>query len=419
VLVLMAVISAVNLLGPRFFFRANLGLTVVKVLVPVVTVCLLAAAVGLGPTGQPVRCAAHQGGGLDAVLPAVVGSGVIFAYVGFQGPLDFAGNVRRRGRGEAYRLRWAVLGTLVGATALYTLFQLGVDNTVRCGQAPHGGPYAPVAAIATALPWRAFRGVLWLDAVLSPLGAGMVFAHALTREVAALGRAHLTHRGLQTARNVALRRGGDVYWAVVAADFFVAVAVLVLTVGDWTMLVAVTGVLALVVYAFPSVTLAVLGDHAVGRSVLRRFLHGALARTSFVLIAVVLYMAGWRQLWQGTAVLAGGSVLLLGLPVLAERWPLLGRFYDAREHVTELPKWRTAPMVWVAGALVLHLGVLLALTLLDAHPVAALAGLHHRRLWFGALVALAAWVAFEFLVRFSRRYVGEVPPSLPAPARSA
>jgi amino acid transporter len=407
-LVFMAAISAVNLVAPRIFFRINSWLTVLKVVIPVLTVVLLIVA-GFdrhGPgTGEDTA-----GKGAFAAMTAVVTSGVIYAYVGFQGPLDFAGNVKQRSPGEAARLRRAVFGTIVGSMVLYIALQVVFTRFHGLSMAHMASsPYADFA-YALGLSWL---GVLLnMNAVVSPMGAGLVFAHALTREVAGFSRAHLTHRGLQTARKASLNRRYDVYWLVLVVDFFVAAIALWAMGGSWSTLVAVTGVLTLVVYAVPAVTLVSLRAHLEGYSGRRRDAHEVLARTSFALIALVLYGAGWTSLWQGMVALAVGWVLLLFLPSLARWLPAFGRIYDAKVHVTLFRDVRESPAAQAALWLLGHLVVLLSLTLLrgDA-PIG-----FDQRFLGGFLAVTTALVSFEGLVRASRRHMAGVPPMLPTPA---
>jgi amino acid transporter len=343
-------------------------------------------------------------------LAAVIGSGVIYAYVGFQGPLDFAGNIKRRGIGEAARLRWALFGTLIGSIVLYIALQVVFSRYhAHWNDAMADSPYAQFV-LAASMWW--LMCLLRFDALVSPMGAGLVFAHALTREVAALSRAHLTHRGLQTARKASLKRRYDVYWLVLVVDFFVGAAALVAVGGKWNTLVAITGVLTLIVYAIPGVALVSLRDHLTGHSRLRRNVHEGLARLSFVLIALILYAAGWAPLWQGMVTLAVGCILLLWLPVLARQLPAFGRFYDAKEHVTLFRHWRTNSAAMAATWLIGHLAVLMLLTRWG-NPTA---GRDDHKVLVGFLVVTAALVAFEGLVRTSKRHMAEVAPMLPTSA---
>ncbi|MGW7529140.1 APC family permease [Streptomyces sp. NPDC054783] len=408
-LVFMAAISAVNLVAPRIFFRINSWLTVVKVVIPVLTVALLIAA---GFDHRSPHAGGGTGKGAGAALAAVVGSGVIFAYVGFQGPLDFAGNIKRWGRGigEAARLRRAVFGTISGAMVLYISLQVVFTKYQASYWNPAGTEPSPYAQFAYALSLWWLWWLLRIGAVISPMGAGLVFAHALTREVAALSRAHLTHRGLQTARKASLKRRYDVYWLVLVVDFFVASIALLAVGGSWSSLVAITGVLTLVVYAVPGVVLVSLRDHLTGWSPLRRGVREVLARAGFALIALILYGAGWAPLWRGMATLTVGCALLLCLPILARWLPAFGRMYDAKVHVTLFRHWRTSPAAQAALWLIGHLAVLTLLTLLGDSSVGVL-----PKLLGGFLAVAAALAAFEGLVDASRRHMAEVAPMLPTP----
>jgi amino acid transporter len=412
-LVLMAAISATNLLVPRLVRIGNSWLTVVKVMVPLLTIVLFILSGFDHPHGGAgeARHGSGGAGGFGAVLAAVVDSGVIYAYVGFQGPLDFAGNVKAEGRlTESARLRWAVYGTIVGTTVLYILLQIVFNS--RHGQWDPGRPDSPYTqfAFASSMAWLGW--CLRINSVLSPMGAGLVFTHALTREVATLSRAHLTHRGLQTMRTTTLR-GRDVYWLVLAVDFVVGVVALLAMGGRWHTLVAADGVLTLVVYAVPGVALVSLRDKLPPVSPSRNRVRRHAAWISFVLIALILYGAGWTDLWHGMAVLAAGCVLLLGLPVLARQFPTLGRFYDAREHVTRFRRLGSDPAAQAAASLLGMLALLLVCTLFgNPEPGAP----HHLAfyLWGGGVGAMAL-MTFCGMVWASKRHIGRVEPLLPPP----
>ncbi|WP_189863935.1 APC family permease, partial [Streptomyces poonensis] len=265
--VFLALIVGLNMLPPRRLIRLNFFVTVVKVVIPVLAVICLGFAAADGCTQASVQFLSERPGtpkgdevGKLETLSVVLGGGVIYAYIGFQAPLDFAGNVKRRGMGEAARLRWAVYGTLVGAFLVYTALQCVFIR--HCGrQLGEGMIESPYSRFAYVLHMTGLAWLLRLNAILSPMGSGIVFAHALTREVAALSRAHLTHRGLQTARRASFRfRGGeiDAYWLILLVNFAIGLAMLALARGHWGELVALNSVPSLVVYAMPGVVLVAL-----------------------------------------------------------------------------------------------------------------------------------------------------------------
>lgn len=426
----MALIMGLNLLPPRRLIRLNLFITVVKVVIPVLLIVFLGLAFFHGADtctspkeiwrfseqpGSPAELRDHAGH--LPLLSVVLGSGVIYAYIGFQAPLDFAGNVKRRGMGEAARLRWAVYGTLVGAFLLYTALQLVFARQCgRLGADILQSPYSQFAA-AVGMTWLAW--LIRLNAILSPMGSGIVFTHALTREVAALSRAHLTHRGLQTARRASFRFRGaeiDAYWMILLVNFAIGLAMLAVVGGNWEDLVALNSVPTMVVYAMPGVILVALKLPAFGTA--RRMVHLALAYTAFVAIAIVILEAGWDDVWQGMAAVATGSALLLGLPWLARLdLPYVGRLlrrYDARDHVTRFATPRD-PAVRPVLLFLTHLVVLLVCTKLRDH-------MDHKPTTYDLveqvtqlIAALSAAVVFPLLVRASRRYMAAVPPTLPTP----
>ena len=418
----LALIMALNLLPARRLIRLNLFVTAVKVLVPVAIVVLLGFDwfAQFDKMGECTSARAEYfAGGTDPPsegmpLHLVLGGAVIYAYIGFQAPLDSAGNIKRRGIGEAARLRWAVYGTLVGAFLLYTALQWVFGR--HCGALNENILQSPYAQFASKLGMVWLAWLIFMNAVLSPMGSGIVFAHALTREVAALSRAHLAHRGLQTARRASFRFRGaeiDAYWMILLVNFGIGLGMLAVVGGDWGQLVALNSLLTVVVYAMPGVVLVALSPPSFGRA--RRMLHVALSYAAFTAIAVVIHEAKWDNVWQGMAAVGIGSALLLGLPRLARLdLPFVGRLlrrYDARDHVSRFSA-PSDPAVRPVLLFLAHLAVLVVCTWLRD----ALEGRYHNVDWVTLPVAaLSAVVVFPLLVQACRRYMDQVPPTLPPP----
>lgn len=418
----MVLTTVVNLAGPRLFLRFNALLTAWKILIPLLIVALLifAQAHPHTPAAGHLYAGPDAGKGFASALAAVTGGGVVYAYLGFQGPMDFAGSVKRRGvMNEASRLRWAVYGTICGSIVLYTLLQIVfIRHHSEWATDMAESPYAQFAAAAS-IGWVA--PLIRVNALLSPAGSGMAFTHALTREVAALSRAHLTHRGLQTVQRAIIKPFGrrlDVYWVILIVDFVVGWLALLFVGGSWTALIAITSVLALVVYAVPGVVLASLQRSVPGQFPKSTALYRFLAEFGFVSIAVILYTAGWGVLWKGMATLAAGCCLLFGLPVLVERdLPLLGRWlrkYDAKAYVSRFRRWRNDPS---AQSAVVLLGCFALLTLATLPSISVFRTPPSYKTWGGVFVVVVADASFRRLVKLSRRYMENVPPVLPPPVR--
>jgi amino acid transporter len=421
----LLLITLVNLLRPRRFLAVNNVLTAFKIFVPLLIVILLCCAL-VWPPAHPVRFppgASPGAGTLSSALSAVVGSGVIYAYLGFQGPLDFAGNVRGGGIGEAARLRRAVYGTVLGSILLYTALQCVIIylRYHSAGAVDHAPSVYTAFAGAVVRPGWLASTVTWLinlDSVLSPAGTAMVFTYVMTREVAALSRAHLTHRGLQRRKNSVmllpagfLRKvfGGDrldVYRWILIVDFVISLIMLLLTGGHWSVLQDISTITALVVYATPSVVLASVRLREPGLFPKRR--NALMAEASFASLAVVFVVATEGVLW-GIGALAVGCLLLFGLPVVVPMAP----WYDARAHVREFGKLRTSIAAKLAAVFGGYYGVL-TLEEVARRAWPARAGLAWDIAGLAVIVATSV-IAFRWLVRLSAAYMVTNPPLLPKP----
>lgn len=427
----VVLIAAVNLLGPRWFLRINNVLTIYKILVPLLVIGLTAYAwLYHLPSSEPtlsVDTSASSRFDVVSMLTTVTSGGVIYAYLGFQGPLDFAGSVRRGGIGEAARLRRAVYATVWGSILLYVALEavvIYIRWRTGAGLSASVSPYAAFTQdIAPGGFGRTVGTLINVDSVLSPAGSALVFTYVLTREVAALSRAHLTHRGLQKSRySVITVPGGrlglrrlfgerlDVYWLILFWDCCLSAALLLLFRGNWVSLSSITSVLALVVYATPGVVLAALYRRE-GRRDARARLYQVLARAAFIAIAVVYFLADWHHLWPGLVGLTGGCVLLFGLPALfsGSRW---SRWYDAEAYVTQFSRpWRNPS---AQSAIVLY-GFFLVAALASWPNTYKLQGHPLTQLCAAIPIAVLAYFVFERLVGLSVQYMEAREPLLPKP----
>jgi amino acid transporter len=417
----LVLIAVVNLLGPRLFLVINNVLTCFKIGVPLLIIFLLCYA-HFHPPVAPVKSSSTGTTGvygLPTMLSAMISASMVYAYLGFEGPLTFAGSVKRSGVGEAARLRWAVYGTLCGSIFLYVSLQFVVIYMHQ-----YGGVRGYAEFARTVAPGWAGTLVSWLvglDTVLSPAGAGMVFTYVLTREVAALSRAHLTHRGLQkSSYSIIPLAGGrlrrlfgddrlDVYWLILIVDVLISGIALVCFGGSWSVLSPVTSMLALIIYSTQSVVLASLRRREPGR--FRRLRYPVLAEVGFVSIGVVFFVTGWDVLWKGMAALTIGCLLLFGLPLV---FPA-SRGYDATAHAVWFRRLRTKNPAARSAVLLFAYFAGLAL----ASLVVKYKWSPHAGPWWDtaglAVIAGLAWITFRKLVTLSGLYMAQHPPMLPTP----
>jgi amino acid transporter len=181
---LILVLVAVNRFGVLLFARVNLAVTIAKFVVPTTTVVLFAAA---GFHGS--NYSSHGGFapyGYAAPLSAIATAGIIYAYTGFQGPLDLSGETRNPKR-DVPR---AVISALVLSIVLYVALAVVFLGTVHVGGGGWSGVNlsSPFAQIAVTLNLSWFSRVLYADSVFSPGGSALVFTAETSREVYSLSR---------------------------------------------------------------------------------------------------------------------------------------------------------------------------------------------------------------------------------------
>lgn len=400
-IVIMTAILAFVLLPRRLVLLTNAALTLAKISIPVVFVgCLLLATSGTieGPSPALVP----SGG----VLSALITSGVIYAYIGFQAPLDVTGEIRGTPRAVAKRVRWAVYGTVVGSFLLYSALQVVYDSHMAASGAEPGTTYAQLADAATLagtrLDWLVV--LVRLGAIIAPIGSGIVFTYALSREVYALSAERYVPSGLHESWATRIGRSrSDAFWLILGVNLVLALVVLVAVGGDWQTLAVLNTIPILVLYAVSCVVLAVRSDLLRGR--VRRLVLPFAAWAGFVGIALVVNESAWDRVWKGMAVIGWGSLVLLVLPWLSHlQVPGFG-WYDARNHGARLLQHDPAnrPFLVLAG----YLALLTALSALR-HQI------HDTSLWsvwsLRLLVAVVASGAFMVLFDAGRRYLRTVRP---------
>ena len=183
-IILMAAFTAVNFLAVRLFARVNSAITWWKVAIPVLTIIIMFFHF------HPGNFSPGGGGfmpfGIKAVMAAVPGAGIVFAYLGFEQADQLAGEVKNPGRNLPIAIIVAcVLGTLIyilcqivfiGATPpdlLHKGFQ-GISSTNPVSIYP----FAAVTALAGLGLWAT---ILHIDAFVSPFGTGLIYQTSTSR----------------------------------------------------------------------------------------------------------------------------------------------------------------------------------------------------------------------------------------------
>ncbi|HEX3455806.1 MAG TPA: APC family permease, partial [Gaiellaceae bacterium] len=241
--VLMAIFTSINFLGIRKLAHTNSAATWWKVGIPLLTIFVLGivnfhasnftAADGFSPSGA------------KGVLSAISTSGIIFALLGFEQADQLAGESTRPKRDIP---RAVIFSVIIGAIiyfALQVIF-IGALPSSQIGHSwAHGayttmtGPFAQVATLV-GVGWLA--AILYVDAIISPAGTGLIYTTSSSRVSYGLSK----NGYFPTAYEATDNRGVPWFGLITA---FVVGCVCFLPFPSWTSLVGLITAASVLMYA--------------------------------------------------------------------------------------------------------------------------------------------------------------------------
>jgi amino acid transporter len=304
-IVLMAVFTAVNFLGVRKLARTNSAATWWKVGVPVLAIVALAAthfhtsnfhaADGFSPNG------AH------GVLAAVSTAGIIFALLGFEQADQLAGESANPRRD----IPRAVIGAISIGMIIYILLQVvflaalpaaQIHGTwANAGYTKFSGPFAQLATVI-GLGWLA--AILYIDAVISPAGTGLIYTTASSRVSYGLSR-----NGYVPVAYEKTNRQGIPWVGLITA--FVVGCVCFLPFPSWKSLVGLITSASVLMYAGAPLALGALRTRLPEAERPYRLPAAvALAPLAFIVANLLILWSGWTTDYKlGIAILIGYVIL--------------------------------------------------------------------------------------------------------------
>lgn len=316
-IVLMAVFVVVNFLGVRVLAHTNSAATWWKIAVPLATIFIIA--VGNFHPGN-----FHSEGfapfGAKGVLSAISTSGIIFALLGFEQAIQLAGESRNPQRD----LPRATIGSVAIGAVIYVLLQVVFIGALPHSSFAHGwakldyagisGPWAGLATLV-GLGWLGW--ILYLDAVISPGGTGLIYTTATSRVSYGLSKNGYAPKLFERTDD----RGVPWFGLVIS---FVTGVVCFLPFPSWQQLVSFITSASVLMYAGAPLAYGVFSDRLPRHERPYRLPAGSvLSPVSFVVANLIIYWAGWNTLWRLGIAIVLGYVLLGGyaLYAVAKRLP--------------------------------------------------------------------------------------------------
>jgi amino acid transporter len=382
--VLLAIFCWINMIGIRWFARANNAIVTWKLaVIALVIVAFLLTEFRGANFGDFGGFAPY---GTHGVFEAIATAGIIFSYLGFRQGVELAGESENPKRNVPF----AVIGSVAIAAVLYIALQVAFIGAAPADELGHGwsglefaNDFGPLAGIATLIGLSWLATILYIDAVVSPADTGLIYMTVTARISYAMGR----NRNAPETLERTTERGAP--WVSLALAFIVGL-IFILPFPGWQKLVTfITSATVLSFGSGPLVWAALrkeLPDHE------RPFrLPGGhlIPFFGFLSSNLIIYWAGWNTNWKLFV------AILIGLALLG------AQMVFARER---LPR-----MDWLAGSWILPwLGALALVSYLGSYGGEAA---HEIGRGAGVLVIAAISVAVylaAYRVRLPRPRVQEL-----------
>jgi amino acid transporter len=303
---LMAAVTAINFLSIRLLARTNSAATWWKVGIPLFTIFALAivqfhgsnftAANGFNPYGA------------KGILSAVSTSGIIFALLGFEQADQLAGESSNPRRD----IPRAVIGSIVIGAIIYILLQIVFIAALPADQvqgtwatAAYTTMTGPFAQVATLLSMGWLATILYIDAVVSPGGTGLIYITGSSRVSYGLSRNGYVPAVFERTNN----RG--VPWVGLITAFIIG-CICFLPFPSWRSLVGLITSASVLMYAGAPLSLGVFRRRLPDAHRPYR-LPGAtwLSPLAFVVANLLILWSGWMTDWKlGVAILIGYVILI-------------------------------------------------------------------------------------------------------------
>jgi amino acid transporter len=315
---LMAVFVLVNALGVRWFARINNTLVWWKlVMIVLVIVALLVSQFrGLNFHIHTSSGSGFAPFGLKGAFEAIPLAGIAFSFLGWRQGIELAGETNNPKRNVPLTL----IGSVIICGVLYILLQIAFLGSIPSSSITAGGwahlgdhlvttggasaTFSPLAVVASILGLGWVAGLLYADAIISPSDTGLIYTSVTARMSYAMGRNRNAPRVFAHVNDNGVPWPSLILAWVVGCIFF-------LPFPSWQSLVGI--VTSLTVLSFGSGSIALLTFRKQLPDQERRYRQGGawiIAPLALLSTNLIMYWAGWDQVWKMMVAVVIGYVLL-------------------------------------------------------------------------------------------------------------
>ncbi len=305
-LILMLLFTFVNLVGVRFAARLNSVIAIWKIIVPII---LLAALFSFQFDWHNLFIKEFMPMGIKGMLAAVSTGGIVFSYIGFRAAVELGAEADNPSRA----IPRALLGSLVFCVVLYTLLQLAFIGALLPADFTSGwmhlsfhGEGGPLLDVVTTIGILWLIGLIYIDSMVSPLGAGMISNTSTSRVVYAMSQnGYLPHFFEKTNK---FQVPAHALWLnfVIGMLFF-------LPFHGWQRMISIMVDASLIAYTVGAVAvIAIRKQHLTSSREKPFIMPGGLFTgwLAFYFGTLVLYWSGFNTIWHLMIALVVGLIVL-------------------------------------------------------------------------------------------------------------
>lgn len=189
--ILMLGLCVVNVASFKGLVRVNFLLFLFKICVILLTIVTLIRVSFHAENFSGLAVASFSLDGWKAILSAVASGGVAFAFTGFKHGVELAGEAKH----SALAIPLAIVGSVFCCLILYLGLQFAFIGALQPQALVHGwqnlsfpGDFGPFAGLAAGLGLIWLLKLLYIDATVSPLGAGLIYITSTARILYAMSK---------------------------------------------------------------------------------------------------------------------------------------------------------------------------------------------------------------------------------------
>jgi amino acid transporter len=180
--ILMVIIfGLLNFWGIRMMSHSNVVLTIAKVCIPIITAISIIVASFHSANFSLAHNATTMPYGFSSIFLAMIGAGMVYSFNGFQNIVSFSSEAKNPKRDIPIAMALSVIITLLVYLTLQTAFIGSLSPDMLLNGWNKLNFTSPFVQITMMLNLNLISIILYVDAVASPSGTGLIYTGSTTR----------------------------------------------------------------------------------------------------------------------------------------------------------------------------------------------------------------------------------------------